>query len=180
FGKTILKKLIDTICDIVQNKNFNICDIGTGNGHVINRLAKQGYQKLTGIDYSESAIELAKSQNVNYAHLTHFQVCDMVDPSTFPSSEFDVCIDKGTFDAILLSKENKDKSRQTYIQVLYEHLKSNGLFFIVSCNWTKNELIEFFLDKFTLEKQIDTPTMSFGGKQGNTVTFLVFRKAEHI
>jgi hypothetical protein len=30
--------------------------------------------------------------------------------------------------------------------------------------------------EFSLEREIDTPTMSFGGQQGKTVTFLILKR----
>jgi hypothetical protein len=34
----------------------------------------------------------------------------------------------------------------------------------------------FFCLEFSLEREIETPTMSFGGRQGKTVTFLILKK----
>lgn len=34
----------------------------------------------------------------------------------------------------------------------------------------------FIFLEFSLEREIETPTMSFGGRQGKTVTFLVLKK----
>ena len=54
FGKGILSKLVDTVCQLVTDKETTtILDIGTGNGHVIQRLLRRGYMHITGIDYSE-------------------------------------------------------------------------------------------------------------------------------
>ncbi|KAL1332477.1 hypothetical protein AAHE18_11G031100 [Arachis hypogaea] len=40
---------------------WSVLDIGTGNGLLLQELAKQGFSDLTGMDYSEGAISLAQS-----------------------------------------------------------------------------------------------------------------------
>lgn len=57
---------------------------------------------------------------------------------------FDVCIDKGTFDAISLNPDNSKDGKKLYVHALKEALKYNGIFVITSCNWTKVELLDRF------------------------------------
>lgn len=57
---------------------------------------------------------------------------------------FDVCIDKGTFDAISLNPDNTNEGKRLYVQALKDALKNNGFFSITSCNWTKEQLLERF------------------------------------
>lgn len=59
---------------------------------------------------------------------------------------FDVCIDKGTFDAISLNPDNTKEGKILYIQALKDALKDQGLFSITSCNWTKEQLLVQFSD----------------------------------
>lgn len=58
--------------------------------------------------------------------------------------DFDVCIDKGTFDAISLNPENTEEGKKLYVQALKGSLKNKGFFAITSCNWTKQQLLERF------------------------------------
>ncbi|CAF4057365.1 unnamed protein product [Rotaria magnacalcarata] len=173
FGKYILTKLVDAVCRLVIDKETTtILDIGTGNGHVIQRLLSRGYVHLTGIDYSEKSIELARTQ---IGSNIQFQVIDMTASDTSLLDHFDIGIDKGTLDAILLcSSDQRKAKREAYVATVHRHIKN--LLFLISCNWTRNELLEFFQPKFSLECEIETPTMSFGGRQGKTVTFLVFKR----
>jgi hypothetical protein len=63
------------------------------------------------------------------------------DTSSLP--QFDIGIDKGTLDAILLCSSDQRKIKcNAYVDTVYRHIKN--LLFIVSCNWTRNELLEFF------------------------------------
>lgn len=59
---------------------------------------------------------------------------------------FDVCIDKGTFDAISLNPDNSKEGKKLYIQTLKDALKDKGFFSITSCNWTKEQLLERFTE----------------------------------
>jgi SAM-dependent methyltransferase len=142
FGKGILSKLIDAVCQSVSDKeSTTVLDIGTGNGHVIQRLLSRGFVHLTGIDYSEKSIELARTQIGSHIP---FHVIDLTDSNTSSSlGQYDIGIDKGTLDAILLCSSDQRKSkREAYINTVHQHI--NNLLFLVSCNWTRNELLEFF------------------------------------
>lgn len=57
---------------------------------------------------------------------------------------FDVCIDKGTFDAIVLNPDNFNDGKNLYVQSLKEALKCEGFFAITSCNWTREQLLDKF------------------------------------
>jgi len=64
-----------------------------------------------------------------------------------PSSElkgFDVCIDKGTFDAISLNPEDREEAKKHYVTSLRTVLQPGGFFIITSCNWTKEQLMQIF------------------------------------
>lgn len=57
---------------------------------------------------------------------------------------FDICIDKGTFDAISLNPDNRTEGKTHYVQTLKDALKDKGFFCITSCNWTKEQLLDRF------------------------------------
>jgi SAM-dependent methyltransferase len=50
----ILKALL-----CLQRENVDILDLGTGNGALLVQLARRGYRRLTGADYSAASIDLA-------------------------------------------------------------------------------------------------------------------------
>jgi EEF1A lysine methyltransferase 2 len=71
--------------------------------------------------------------------------------------QYDVCIDKGTYDAISLNPDNSLVQRQKYKQSIGQLVKPFGLFIITSCNWTESELVDYFIQgkiNFTLKYQI--------------------------
>ncbi len=58
--------------------------------------------------------------------------------------QYDVCHDKGTYDAICLHPDNPLEKRAQYQTNVRKLLKDNGWFIITSCNWTKDELRAHF------------------------------------
>ncbi|XP_065144871.2 EEF1A lysine methyltransferase 2 isoform X1 [Paramisgurnus dabryanus] len=157
-------------------KNASILDIGTGNGIFLMELAKNGYSNLTGIDYSKTAVELTTNilkeeglKNIN------IQVEDFLNPSA-EMKNFDICIDKGTFDAISLSPEDREEAKKRYVGSLRTVLHPEGFFIVTSCNWTKEQLLQIFRPGFELVKELPTPRFQFGGMTGNSVTALVFKQ----
>lgn len=67
-----------------------------------------------------------------------------IDSSPLNGRVFDVCLDKGTYDAISLSPSNPEKRKAVYVQSSATLLKASGLLIIASCNWTEEELKKQF------------------------------------
>lgn len=64
FGEDVMQTMISWVDLLVQqqklDKNLvNILDVGTGNGVLLVELAKLGYRRLTGSDYSPQSIALS-------------------------------------------------------------------------------------------------------------------------
>lgn len=108
--------------------------------------AKLGFSNLYGIDYSAPGIKLAKSivdeQKLKCITLKEFDFLTD-DVKTLPT--FTLVLDKGTFDVIGMNDESKEK-RNRYKENTINLLQTNGMFLIVSCNWTLLELDELFSD----------------------------------
>ncbi|EMP42199.1 Methyltransferase-like protein 10 [Chelonia mydas] len=144
FGEESMIRLIRWMEKQKIPLDSSVLDIGTGNGVLLVELAKCGYTNLTGIDYSPSAIQL--SQNIiEKEGLSNIklQVKDFLTPSA-ELSGFQICIDKGTFDAISLNPDNAAERRKQYVKSLCTVLKMEGFFLMTSCNWTKEELLNEF------------------------------------
>ncbi|XP_069836184.1 EEF1A lysine methyltransferase 2 isoform X2 [Dendropsophus ebraccatus] len=155
----------------------SIVDIGTGNGMLLVELAKSGYSNLLGIDYCSDAIALARNicEKEGVSQSVNLQVADFLG-SFRPAEQYDIGLDKGTFDAVSLDPNGSEGKRRQYIQSLCQILKPNGIFIITSCNWTKDELLQQFSNEFEVTDELPTPSFSFGGQSGRSVTALVFRR----
>ncbi|XP_064370429.1 EEF1A lysine methyltransferase 2 isoform X2 [Dromaius novaehollandiae] len=176
FGEESMVRLIRWMEKHKIPLDSSVLDIGTGNGVLLVELAKSGYTNLTGIDYSPSAIQLSEQvkEKEGMSNIK-FQVEDFLAPSA-ELSGFQICIDKGTFDAISLNPENAAGKRKEYVRSLCSVLQPEGFFLITSCNWTKEELLDEFREGFEILEELPTPKFCFGGRIGNSVTALVFQR----
>lgn len=177
FGTANSRKVVRWITTKLDlNKESDkIIDVGCGNAMTLVELGKQGFANLTGVDYSQKAVDLARMvlKNNNLSNVK-LEVCDILNNT--PSPDFKLVHDKGTYDAISLNPEDPTTKRQKYIENIHHILLPKGYLVLTSCNWTKEELLEQFTNHFELESQLPTDTFQFGGQTGNTVTQLVFRK----
>ena len=91
-----------------------------------------------------------------------FQCCDLL--GELPKSgsclamEYDVCLDKGTYDAISLNPDSPQLQRARYRENIAQLLKEHGLLILTSCNWTEEELRTHFENS---ECSLSTVTRSY-------------------
>ncbi|MNW43197.1 bifunctional 3-demethylubiquinone-9 3-methyltransferase/ 2-octaprenyl-6-hydroxy phenol methylase [compost metagenome] len=107
------------ICN--NNIELKLLDLGCGPGLYTNRLAKQGFNKITGVDFSSRSIEYAKNQaselNLQVAYINHdYLTLDF-------TNYFDVALliycDFGVLD---------EYARDTLLYKIYTNLNSGGKF----------------------------------------------------
>lgn len=122
-----------------------------------------------------------------------FVAVDFLGPPTGALEQYDLLIDKGTFDAISLMSgeegveskvEGRSEAHMDRVRGLCAPFKASLLriwaspattrFLITSCNWTRTELCALFAPELILEHQIEHPSFSFGGASGQVVTTLIF------
>ncbi|CDS03151.1 hypothetical protein LRAMOSA00553 [Lichtheimia ramosa] len=183
FGEESVEKMVEWVTENAECGETSMVDLGCGNGHLLLELSNEGYQQLTGIDYSEHAITLAKSvaKEQGREHI-HYQVVDLlsIEPGSWADSHsFDIVLDKGTYDAISLNPEQEaadakgqDGPRERYIKAVSKI--TNQYFLITSCNWTMDELIERFKPFFKYHSHVKYPTFSFGGHTGSKICTVAF------
>ena len=132
------------------SKTDKIIDVGCGNGWTLVELAEKGFTNVTGVDYSQKAIDLAtevlRDSKVDLNKIK-LMVCDILDDEKYPlPTDFKLVHDKGTYDAISLSPQDPQGQRTKYIKNVCRILVRGGYLIISSCNWTKDELITHFKD----------------------------------
>lgn len=153
-----------------------ILDIGCGNGIFSIELFNEGYLNVSGVDYSEKAIQLARKISSKHDLNISFRVMDICQSELSTEFRFDFVIDKGTYDAISLCPDNSKEMRNKYIRNVSEILlKSEGYLGLTSCNWTKEEIGTQFKEHFTVFHVIPTPSFTFGGKSGNMTTSVILK-----
>ncbi|XP_050941460.1 uncharacterized protein LOC103496859 isoform X3 [Cucumis melo] len=97
--------------------SWRVLDIGTGNGLLLQELAKEGrFSNLTGTDYSEGAIDLARSlaERDGFSNI-NFLVDDVLE--TKLEGQFQLVVDKGTLDAIGLHPDGPIKRIMYWVSV---------------------------------------------------------------
>lgn len=161
----------------VDKQSARVLDLGCGNGMFLVALANEGFTQLTGCDYSPKAIELAEGIAKDQSLKIAYTVADLTQSTPPTIGTYDIVHDKGTYDAISLCPDNPKEKRNNYLAQVAQLLKDeHSLFIITSCNWTEDELLLSFQEHFVKHCSIPTPTFKFGGKVGNVVTSVVFKK----
>jgi cyclopropane fatty-acyl-phospholipid synthase-like methyltransferase len=160
-----------------------ICDVGTGNGHLLFSLRDEGFKGLMkGIDYSENSVEFATNiaEEQEYEGF-EFEVVDIYDSGWNPVEEFDIVLDKGTLDAIALSglKYGDKTAVELYPIAVQKLMHDDSVLLITSCNFTEAELISIITKEGTLKKwkRIEYPSFEFGGVKGQTICSVAFIKS---
>jgi len=183
FGEAAMTRMVRWIEKNIDVES-KIIDLGCGNGLMSIELYEAGFHNVDGVDYSEQALDLAHklAKDSDIPDLNFFK-CDILSP--LPSevvNKYKVCIDKGTYDAISLSKDKSLEMRQVYRSAVHQMLFSEepSFFFITSCNWTEEELKTFFETHFSVKTVLPTPKFQFGGATGSTVTSIIFSRENKI
>lgn len=146
------------------NERTRILECGTGNGTLLLSFLtspeQDGPQKyhLTGTDYSSGSITLSKEVEASHRQslaegdyddeeevindvTTEWRVVDLL-RQDFEGEQWDLVLDKGTFDALCLSEElvNGRLPSLVYPEQVAKLVKDGGFFLITSCNFTEEEI----------------------------------------
>ncbi|KAG0722455.1 EEF1A lysine methyltransferase 2 [Chionoecetes opilio] len=144
-----MDQLIECVLDSDQiTAQSSIIDIGCGNGAFLLHLAAEGFKNLYGIDYSQKAVELAQAVAAQKDLNVTYKQVDILNPDdeSLGVREYDLCHDKGTYDAVSMCPDDPCGKRTIYIQAVHRITHKDGLFIITSCNWTLEELTAQFSD----------------------------------
>ncbi|PQE33055.1 S-adenosylmethionine-dependent methyltransferase protein [Rutstroemia sp. NJR-2017a WRK4] len=156
--------------------------------------------RLMGVDYSEKSIEFARRISATEKEGEQdieWTIWDIMKESPEPkvlngqqARGWDVVVDKGTFDAISLSEETDEQGRRIcegYRERVLKLVRRGKVLLVTSCNWTEEELIEWFVpgeaeqaedgERFEVLRKIEYRSFSFGGRKGQTVCSVCFRKS---
>jgi SAM-dependent methyltransferase len=143
FGTEVMDVRVGWTRNLCSSKDLPSCsvlDIGTGSGRLLQQLAKQGFSDLTGIDYSEGAIEIARNLAIRdgFEHI-NFLVDDVLESKL--ERRFGLVMDEGTLDAIGHHPDGPVK-RMMYWQSVARLVSPGGILVITSCSRTKDDLVQ--------------------------------------
>jgi EEF1A lysine methyltransferase 2 len=209
FGEDSVEKMVSWALEYAHPSTApSILEVGTGNGTLLFALLDAEYmpKRLQGIDYSPGSIKLAKSiATTRGGDKISFHLCDFLneDPPTLPqqsSTDWDLIMDKGTFDAIALMEKDRNGMAPAdgYPPKIARLLKPGGHFLITctlpieykciaqqliispeACNFTEEELRSKFANVQTglvYHSRIQHATFTFGGKSGSICSSVAFQK----
>jgi EEF1A lysine methyltransferase 2 len=176
---------------VASGKASRFLDLGTGNGHLLFAIREEDDEgnswagEMVGVDYSETSVQLARRiAGQKEAELITFEQWDLLadPPGPWLKDGFDVVLDKGTFDAVSLMETSADGLHpcETYREKIGPLIKPGHFLCVTSCNWTKAELLDWLAPNtgsLRLHSEAKYPTFTFGGKTGQSIVTLVFRKA---
>ena len=159
--------------------------------------------EMVGVDYSAASIDLARriaaQRHDRFATATsssgiRFETWDLLtqkpSPSWLPTNTaaFDVVLDKGTFDAISLMPTSTTNPESEHPCSIYHRnvlplTKEHGFLIVTSCNWTRDELVEWLVPNDADEegglevfREAGYPSFTFGGVKGQSVVTVIFRR----
>lgn len=118
---------LQLIQSINADKNSKIIDVGGGDGNFVKRLLELGYQDITVLNISKTAIENAKKNLGEDASKINWIVSDI--KQFQPTETYDIWHDRATFHFL-----TTEKDIQTYINLLKNNLKGNLIIGTFSTN----------------------------------------------
>ena len=147
--------------------------------------------RLVGVDYSEASIDICRQLAIQKGYALgpgfdgrslEFTIWDIMRTPPRPewAEGFDVVLDKGTFDAVSLSGEVDEQGRRIcegYREQVERLVKKGGHVLVTSCNWTEEELGEWFTGgELEVFGRVEYPIFKFGGQTGQSVCSVCFKK----
>lgn len=118
---------LQLIQSINADKNSKIIDVGGGDGNFVKRLLDLGYQDITVLNISKTAIENAKKNLGKDASKINWIVSDITQFQ--PTETYDIWHDRATFHFL-----TTEKDIQIYINLLKNNLKGNLIIGTFSTN----------------------------------------------
>lgn len=177
-------KMCQYIIEELQLAEHRVCDLGTGNGHLLFQLHEEGLRgELVGVDYSETSVafaqQIAQDKNLDVS----FAQSDLLlenDPFIAShAAHFNLVLDKGTLDAIALNDTKYANGKlgiEVYPTNVAKLVAKEGILLITSCNFTEEELVSLITKEGFFEKcgRINYPVFEFGGNKGSTICSVAF------
>ncbi|GJD08040.1 Protein-lysine N-methyltransferase EFM4 [Galdieria sulphuraria] len=153
-GRKIVN-FIDILRIEYTGSQCSFLDLGCGNGQFLFLLDPTKFTKILGVDYSSSAIELAKEMGEKKNSPIDWLQADVFAlPPRVSNDEWNIIHDKGTLDAIELQGT---KLVRDYLQVVVDLLAPKD-------------------GKLSFYRNLTYPVFRFGGQEGTVLVTAAFVK----
>eukprot|EP00941_MAST-03F_sp_MAST-3F-sp1_P006227 g6227.t1 len=104
--------------------------IGCGNSEVGSKLYEEGYQNITGVDCSKTALKYSMERDKEKIGMRYF-VMDAL-ALDFPSISFDCVLDKGLLDAVACDMKDGHEKALALLKEVWRILRPGGRFIMAS------------------------------------------------
>mmetsp|Transcript_2712 Transcript_2712/g.4075 ORF Transcript_2712/g.4075 Transcript_2712/m.4075 type:complete len:270 (+) Transcript_2712:95-904(+) len=141
----------DIINDYVA-KEAHIMYAGCGNSFFMEDMVDDGFEDITGVDFSRVVIDGMKIRCKDYPEIK-LVTANMQD-SNLPEKSFDCIIDKGLLDAILCNLKGEE-AVQNYVSEVERLLTPDGLFICISYGEPEDRLK--YLEIYDIDSPLFTP-----------------------
>ena len=129
---------------ITENRKNNVLVLGCGNSSLSYEMAQEGFHSIYSIDISSVVIEQMKEKYKDQPNL----IWETMNCASlkYEDNFFDLCIDKGTLDAVVCHPKDTSLVSSTLKEV-YRTLKPNGAFISITFGSPSRRLPFFNLVK---------------------------------
>lgn len=128
-GYADLQDLLRRIC---TSSDARVLHLGCGTSSLGEEMYDAGYKRITNIDISAVAVNAMRTRNLDARPGMTWLVADATNLVAFPTSHFDVVLDKGTFDAVAAARQP-----QSIVKLLAEVtrvLRVGGTYVVITLN----------------------------------------------
>lgn len=177
------KVSMDLISEIKISKNASVIDVGGGDGSLVDWLLGEGFEQITVLDISASALEKSKIRLGELASKVHWEACDILDFE--PKGKFDLWHDRAVFHFLTNPKE-----QLVYRKLVEKAISPEGYMLIMTfsksgpktCSglpvqqYDIQDLKEFFSPEFELTESLNYDHITPSGSAQNYSVALFRRK----
>ncbi|OHT12982.1 hypothetical protein TRFO_16931 [Tritrichomonas foetus] len=161
------ENFINLICNLIPSKDSKIVHFGCGISRIQEAIYDRGFTDITNNDISEHCINLMRESDTRGMR---WDIVDILQPFPYSDQQFDVALDKGTLDALIIEKADKweideevYETSAKYFREVSRVLKPGGIFIQISFGQPHFRKRLFERDEFnwTVNVEVLDPTRSF-------------------
>ncbi|RUS15533.1 S-adenosyl-L-methionine-dependent methyltransferase [Endogone sp. FLAS-F59071] len=122
------------------SESTEILNLGCGNSQLPFDLWRDGYRRVTSVDFAPNVVERMRAEAVDTYPGLQFEVMDCMDLAQLPTGMFEVVVDKSTVDAIACGDDDGMEKMRRVCSEVARVTKEEAVWVSVSyANWRRFE-----------------------------------------